>query len=157
MSMNTDNANSEKAIVLVQSEPPVQYGRTLHDFVATAFRRRKVLGYCFGGVLLGSLLAALLLPRQYESEAKIVVTHERLDTVVTPGAPPQEIGRESVPAEELNSEVELMQSEDLLRDVVLDVGLVKTAKGESPTEHQIAKAVRGLRSSLKIEARKNRT
>src|SRR6185369_15889434 len=54
MSMNTDSANSEKAVVLLQSEPPVRYGETLRDLVATVFRRRKVLGYCFGCILLGS-------------------------------------------------------------------------------------------------------
>jgi len=153
MSMNTDSANSEKAVVLLQSEPPVRYGETLRDLVATVFRRRKVLGYCFGCILLGSLLAAILMPRLYESEAKIVVTHERLDTILTPGTPPQEIGRGSVSVEELNSEVELMQSEDLLRQVVLDVGLVKATNGKPPNQLQIAEAMRKLRSSLKVEPR----
>src|SRR5271155_2250908 len=79
----------------------------------------------FLGIFAGALLCALLLPRKYEAEMKILVNRERVDAVVTPD-PDNVNGPGIVPAvseEDLNSEVELIKSRDLLERVVLACGL----------------------------------
>ncbi len=65
-----------------------------------------------------------MLSRKYESRMEILVNRERLDPVVTtesttqlPQMAPQ------VTEEEINSEVELLQSRDVLEKVVLACGL----------------------------------
>ena len=75
----------------------------------------------FLGIFLGALISTLVLPRKYEAEMKILVNRDRADAVVTPdqGVP---IGAEQLAAvseEDINSEVELLKSHDLLEKVVV--------------------------------------
>ena len=74
-------------------------------------------------------MSALLLPRKYEAEMKILVNRERVDPVVTSN-PEAQAGPSIVPVvseEDLNSEVELLKSRDLLEKVVVACGLAKDA------------------------------
>ncbi len=93
---------------------------TLRDLLAPLFRRKRVFALTFCGMLIGSALAAVLLSSQHEAKMEILVNQERLDpkvssesTLPTPTAPPP------VTDEQINSEVELLQSPDLLQEVVL--------------------------------------
>jgi uncharacterized protein involved in exopolysaccharide biosynthesis len=97
---------------------------TLRDLVSPLFRHRRLATFCFLGFLVCSIAAAVLLSRKYESKMEILVNRERLDPVVTtesttqlPQMAPQ------VTEEEINSEVELLQSRDVLEKVVLTCGL----------------------------------
>src|ERR1700721_196994 len=89
---------------------------TLRDAVMPVFRHRRLVTLVFLGIFLGAILCMLLLPRKYEAEMKILVNRERVDAVVTPD-PDNANGPGIVPAvseEDLNSEVELIKSRDLL-------------------------------------------
>jgi uncharacterized protein involved in exopolysaccharide biosynthesis len=109
---------------------------TMRDVVMPVFRQRRLVALTFLGIFLGALLCAVLLPRKYEAEMKILVNRERVDAVVTPDADNVN-GPGIVPAvseEDLNSEVELIKSRDLLERVVLACGLAveaKSAPGQS--------------------------
>lgn len=99
---------------------------TLRDLVSPLFRHRRLATGCVVGALLCSIAATVLLSRKYESRMEILVNRERLDPVVTtesttqvPQLAPQ------VTEEEINSEVELLQSRDVLEKVVLACGLQK--------------------------------
>jgi uncharacterized protein involved in exopolysaccharide biosynthesis len=99
---------------------------TLRDLVSPLFRYRRLATYCFVVSLLCAVAAAMLLSRKYESQMEILVNRERLDPVVTtesttqiPQVAPQ------VTEEEINSEVELVQSRDVLEKVVVACGLQK--------------------------------
>ena len=100
---------------------------TLRDFVAIAFRHRRLMVLSFSGILLGAILAALLQPNRYEARMEILVKRERVDPVVTPEASAQAQPSPAVTAEELNSEVELLKSRDMLEKVVLACDLQKQA------------------------------
>jgi uncharacterized protein involved in exopolysaccharide biosynthesis len=98
---------------------------TLRDVVAPVFRKRRMATLMFLGIFLGAILAMLLLPRKYEAEMKILVNRERVDAVVTPN-PDSPVSAEPmavITEEDLNSEVELLKSRDLLEHVVLLCGL----------------------------------
>jgi uncharacterized protein involved in exopolysaccharide biosynthesis len=143
-------SGAEKGLILVRGEEHTVL--SVRDLVATGFQHKKWIVSCFCGVLLLAVAAAIALPRQYESEAKIMVNHLRADPQVTAGAETQSVAREGlITNEEVNSEVELMRSEDLLRKVAVTCGLAPS--GDAPEQQlRLAGALAVLRSRLKVEA-----
>jgi len=88
------------------------------DVVAVFFRQGRIFGYTFGFVLLAALLYGMLFP-SYEAHMEILLRRGRADPVVTAGQnPPVAIARPEISEEEVNSEVEFLRDEDLLRAVV---------------------------------------
>ena len=92
------------------------------DLIAIGFRHKHTILVTFFAILLGAIAAAILQPAQYQASTKFLVERSRVDPIVSPGQDPNVI-REEVTEEELNSEVELLQSDDVLRQVVLAAGL----------------------------------
>jgi uncharacterized protein involved in exopolysaccharide biosynthesis len=84
---------------------------------------------------------------------KILTLRQRSDSMVTSSAnAPSQFSNDQVSEEDLNSEVELLNSGDLLRNVVLTTGLSgKSSSTDPDREVRIAKAVRQLGTDLKIE------
>src|SRR5580704_6176442 len=134
---------------------------TLRDFLAMAFRHRRLITLAFVGIFIGAVLAAILLPAQYEAHTMFLVKHERVDPVVTsePNAMPQ-LSSDVVSEEDLNSEVELIKSRDLLQKVVETCGLQLSKRSfwnsflpsmAGRTDLRIPKAVRSLEADLKVE------
>jgi uncharacterized protein involved in exopolysaccharide biosynthesis len=99
------------------------------------------------------LITGVWRPR-YEAEMKILVGRQRQDAVITSSAnAPVQVDNGQVTEEDLNSEVELLNSEDLLRTVVLATGLSdKPGAPDDPhsREVRIETAVRKLGKDLKI-------
>ncbi len=93
-------------------------GASLRDFLAIVCRRRQLIVLSFLGILLGALLSALLLPKQYEAQMKILVKRGRAELIVTPDRSFLRHLRSDVSETELRSEVELLKSRDLLEKVV---------------------------------------
>ncbi len=106
----------------------------------------------FFGVVLLVFLSGLWRTR-YQAQMKILVLRQRMDAVVTaqPNAPPE--ATPQITEEDLNSEVQLLRSDDLLRSVVLTTGLQKRSRSIFGPEGQdvaIASAVRTLKKDLKV-------
>src|SRR3984957_12543992 len=90
------------------------------DILTIAFRRRRLLIACAIVTLLATVLGAWLLPR-YKGEARLIVMRERVDPVVTPSQTETTFAVSAMPVvtdEELKSEVDMLTSYDLERDVV---------------------------------------
>jgi uncharacterized protein involved in exopolysaccharide biosynthesis len=91
------------------------------------------------------------------AETKLLIKRERADAVVTPGQAVPVMFRDTVTEEELNSEVELIHSDDVLRKVVVACGLdqkksfLNLASLRDSPEARIAKAVRKLKAELQVE------
>ena len=102
-----------------------KYHTTARDFLAVGFRQRRLIITTFLGVLAAVVLIALFLPKQYESQMKILVRHERADSVVTAEREAPQQFRTEVSEEELQSEAELLRSKDLLSKVVTACDLQK--------------------------------
>ena len=100
---------------------PVARAITFRDALMPLFRQKRLASFVFVGILLGSLAGALFMPRKYEAEMTILVNRDRVDAVVTPDrdAPVSAASDAVVTEEDLNSEVELLKSRDLLEQVVL--------------------------------------
>jgi len=91
---------------------------------------------------------------KYEAQMKILALRQRSDAMVTPSAnAPDQFSNDQVSEEDLNSEVELLNSDDLLRKVVLTTGLsgVSNSPNDLESEVRIATAVRKLGKDLVIE------
>jgi uncharacterized protein involved in exopolysaccharide biosynthesis len=122
------------------------------------FRRRKVLAGSFVFVLFAAISAAIFLPKTYESEMRILVRKERVDPVVSAADAGGLSVRDLIMPEELNSEIELIRSDDVLRNVVLTTGMhtrrasfLRRLLGPPSTEIKIARAVRTLAKKLEVE------
>ncbi|MBV9760562.1 MAG: hypothetical protein JO340_08360 [Acidobacteriaceae bacterium] len=108
------------------SERPGTESLALSDLLAIAHRHRLLIFLSFLAVVAGAIAVAILQPNQYDSALKILVKRDRINTVVTAEATaaiPQ-VAPE-VTEEELNSEVALLKSRDLLERIVLDCDLEK--------------------------------
>lgn len=136
---------------------------TIRDLIAVAFRHRMLVIGSFCAIFLGGILAALLQPSVYESGMKVLVKRERVDPVVTAEASAQPQFAPGVTEEDLNSEVELLKSRDLLENVVIACDLQRSSgsilsrmlsranrRSGSRTEIPIAKAVVALDKKLKV-------
>ncbi len=97
------------------------------------------------------------MPPEYRASTKFLIERERLDPVISPGQSTPPEARSEVTEEELNSEVELIESADVLRQVVITCGLdqqksfLASLIGAGDESTRIAKAVNRLQSELKIE------
>jgi uncharacterized protein involved in exopolysaccharide biosynthesis len=94
---------------------------SVRDFLAIAFRHRRLVIFSFLAVLVMAGLYAFRQPPQYQAEMKILVKRERVDPLVTAetNASPKP---GSVTEEELNSETYLITSRDLIEKVTLAAG-----------------------------------
>jgi uncharacterized protein involved in exopolysaccharide biosynthesis len=128
------------------------------DVLAIGFRRKRLITVCFAAVFLGAVLVSIFLPASYQAHTKLLVKRERVDPVITPGQDAQVVMRDDVTEEELNSEVELLESDDVLRQVVVACGLQNRhswfAFGKNDEAERIAKSIKRLRSGLQVEVMK---
>jgi uncharacterized protein involved in exopolysaccharide biosynthesis len=108
-------------------------------------------------VVLGAGVLCALLAPSYKAEMKVLVRRGRIDPAVTPTETASPLmAREEITEEELNSEVELLQDQDILRKVVLDTGLTASVAwfprlSREDSEDQIARAVRRLAGKLNVQ------
>src|ERR1017187_3485717 len=142
-------------IVIIEEHHP--FTLTFRDVAAVLFRQRWLLLASFVVILVAALASGVLLIPTYQAEMKILVRRGRVDPVVT--SQPErtaQVVREEITESELNSEVELLNSQDLLRKVVLANSLQSAESswhffGKSSEEVRIARAVRQLGKRLKAE------
>jgi uncharacterized protein involved in exopolysaccharide biosynthesis len=132
---------------------------SLRDFVAPLFRHKRLLLGIFSSVAIAVILLAWLRGPTYASRMVILVNRERLDPLVSTEATTQLVTSENpVTPEEINSEVELLTSRDVLEKVVVACGL-ENSKGVSlrdvlmpkqTREDRIARAVKILAKQIKV-------
>lgn len=137
---------------------------TVRDAVAPVFRHRRLALAIFIGVFGGAAIAAVITPAKYEAEMKILVNRDRADDVVTPNSDTRVISAQvpSVTEQDLNSEVELLKSRDLLARVAATCNLDTPAAGlwgrtvgtwMSPRNPDIARAQRMARAVNALDRR----
>jgi len=132
------------------TRPPLP---TPRDIIAVLFRQRWPMLAAFALVVIAVAVSGVWIPK-YEAQMKILALRQRSDAMVTSSAnAPSQYSNDQVSEEDLNSEVELLNSDDLLRKVVLATGLDEqsgsSANGGSAVS--IAEAVRKLSKNLKVE------
>jgi uncharacterized protein involved in exopolysaccharide biosynthesis len=128
---------------------------TLRDVAAVFFRHKRLLITCFTVFAVTGILYSTLFP-SYESQMKVLIRRGSIDPVITPTpSPSPAFEHDEITEEELNSEVELLTDEDILRQVVLATDLAKPTwksrlLGET-SEQRTQKAVQRLAKQLDIK------
>jgi uncharacterized protein involved in exopolysaccharide biosynthesis len=133
---------------------------SLRDLVAPLFRRKRLMWFSFPVLFAVFVVLGLLTTHRFESSMAILVNRERFDPLVTPESTSGMIlASNPVTEEEINSEVELLKSSDVLEKVVLANGLADNPgfsllamlhPGQT-TQDRVARAVKALARKLKIE------
>ncbi|HEX5702343.1 MAG TPA: Wzz/FepE/Etk N-terminal domain-containing protein [Pyrinomonadaceae bacterium] len=104
---------------------------SLRDGAAALFRRKGLVLLTFLTVLIGTVVVTLLLPNKYESRMKILVKNQRVDVAITAAhsEAPSMMADGEVTENQINSEIELLTSKDLLTQVVKESGLASAKPG----------------------------
>jgi uncharacterized protein involved in exopolysaccharide biosynthesis len=133
---------------------------TPRELLAPIFRKKRLLAFSFLGLVLLAVAATVYLSQSYKCTMEVLVNRERLEPTMTPEATSQQPTTTlPVAEEEINSEVELLQSPDLLQQVVLAMHLqeperasiVASVLPRQEEDWYIAKAVKHLGRKLTIE------
>lgn len=99
---------------------------SVRDVASILFRHKFLLCLTFLTVVLGTAVITFLMPNEYESRMKILVKNTRSDVPITPERTFGSTGTffdNDVSENQINSEIELLTSEDLLKQVVTDCNL----------------------------------
>ena len=101
---------------------------TVRDAASVWFRHKLLLTVTFLTIALGTAVVTLLLPNDYESRTKILVKNLRSDVPITPERTNGTSGPSAdkdVSENQINSEIEVLTSKDLLNQVVSECGLAR--------------------------------
>ena len=91
---------------------------TMRDLLAALFRQRRLALASFIAVFLAVLGYGVLAP-SYQAHMNVLVRRGRVDPLVTPAPTPSPMfQRDEITEEELNSQVELLRDDEILRTVV---------------------------------------
>src|SRR2546427_12975407 len=108
---------------LIKFEQP---SLSVRDAASVWFRHKLVMTLTFLTSAIATAVGTFLLPNEYESRMKILVKNQRTDVPITPerttGANGTALDNE-VSETQINSEIELLTSRDLLNQVAGECGL----------------------------------
>jgi uncharacterized protein involved in exopolysaccharide biosynthesis len=120
------------------------------------FRQRRVFVWCTG-LVIAAVLAYLFAGARYRAEMKLLIRPGRADAPASAQSnAPLDLTRLAITEEELNSEVELLQDDDVLRKVVEENGLggrdwfhfLRMHEGHA---ERVERAARRLAQKLEVE------
>jgi uncharacterized protein involved in exopolysaccharide biosynthesis len=129
---------------------------TLRELAMVIFRQRRIFLTVAGLVLVATLLYALL-GSQYQAHMKFLVGRGRVDAPMTAEQnAPVDLARMVVTEEELNSEVELLKDEEVLRKVVEGTDLARPdwlhfLRPWDTDDKKLQRAVRRLAKKIEVE------
>lgn len=132
---------------------------TMRELAMVLFRQRRVFVCTSGLVLVAAILYAIF-GTSYQADLKVLVRRGRADAPVSGSEnAPIDVTRMDITEEELNSEVELLRDDDVLRKVVEQTGVGGhdlfhfLHPNDGPAE-RVERAARRLGKKLKVEATK---
>jgi len=133
----------------VAAPPP-----TLRDLVAVLFRQRRLALVSFVAIFLTVLGYGVFAP-SYQAHMNVLVRRGRADPLVTPAPTPSPMfQRDEITEEELNSQVELLRDEEILRAVVQTSGLTRPWYERflgGSEEVRLARSVQRTKRRLRVE------
>jgi uncharacterized protein involved in exopolysaccharide biosynthesis len=125
----------------------------LKDLMAVLKRRKRRILAVFFGVLLCVAAGTLAMPKQYATRMKVLVKNERADEIVSAESTNPSGNRGEVGDIQINSEIELLTSNNLLQQVVAKCGLAEPREaGAGQRSVAVEKAVKRLRRDLDVSA-----
>ncbi|MGA9800809.1 MAG: hypothetical protein WBQ68_17470 [Terriglobales bacterium] len=137
-------------------KPAPAISPTLRDLMAVMFRQRRLAFLSFISIFLAVLAYGVFAP-SYQAHMNVLVRRGRVDPLVTPAPTPSPMfQRDEISEEELNSQVELLRDDEILRTVAQVPGLAGNPWYErllgGDEEARLARSVRRLNRRLTVEA-----
>lgn len=135
---------------------PEEGGISLRDLIAPLFRQKRILVITLVAAFVVLVPLGLLFLYKYKSQMGILVDRARIDSPVTTGVPNQTITEQiAVAEEEINSEAELLLSQDILEKVVIanhlqDKTWLSYVFPWQDESYRIAQAVKTLARKIKV-------
>lgn len=132
---------------------------TLRELAMVLFRQRTVF-VCVAGLVLIAVLFYVLAGDRYQANMRVLVRPGRADAPVSAQEnAPLDLTRLAITEEELNSEVELLRDDEVLRKVVIENGMggrdwLHVLRFHEGPEERIERAARRLAKKLKVEPMK---
>jgi len=125
---------------------------SLREAVAALFRQKRLIVMVFLSAIVVVAIITLLLPDWYESRMKVLVKNSRANVIVSPEQTNNTMLNGEVSEAQVNSEIELIRSRDLLEAVVKKNGLARqyAVNGREEAPAAIEKAVRQLEKDLTV-------
>lgn len=126
--------------------------RTLDDVKAAVLRHSNLLLACFIALSAGAVAAVMLATPMYHAELKLLIKHDRADSVVSAAADPDN-SRAELSENDVLSQVELIRSDDLLENVATEGGLVQRlidSEAVDTDAEAVAVATKQLREDLRV-------
>jgi uncharacterized protein involved in exopolysaccharide biosynthesis len=138
------------------STPTPATAPTVRELAQVLFRQRRVF-VCVAGLVLAAVLMYAFTGARYEAQMKVLVRRGRADAPVSAGEnAPLDLTRMEMTEEELNSEVELLRDDEVLRQVVEENGVggrdwfrvLRMGEGQA---QRVERAARRLGKKLQVE------
>lgn len=125
---------------------------SLREVVTPLFRQKRLLTFVFLTVMALMVLATMLLPNRYESRMKVLVKNARAEVVVSAEQTKNSAPISEVSEAQVNSEIELIRSRDLLAKVVEKAGLAAELANNTAADSSVAteRAIRRLEKDLQV-------
>jgi uncharacterized protein involved in exopolysaccharide biosynthesis len=150
LSIIADETKRESPLVAAEA---IRANMALRDLTSVLFRWKWMMLGSFFVIATINGAVALLLPNQYESRMKILVKNSRADVVITPERTNSTYNGNGVTETQINSEIELLNSKDLLEQVVRQSGIAeqKPSLLAGANVPPVERAVRQLEKDLEIK------
>ncbi|MGH7598144.1 MAG: GumC family protein [bacterium] len=132
----TGQTSKELQLRSAEASPPEQIDLALSfkDVVAMIYRRRWLASGLFSAVFLIVAVFTVLQPSIYATRAQLLFKKERINTVVSASDGAAVEGKPQLSEEALNSEIEILKSSTLMRDVLRHNQLYQQIIGPEKTQ-----------------------
>lgn len=160
MTLNQQNPSEPSSSVLLASEaapvPGLAPGFSFRDLVLMIYRRRWLALGLFAGIFLTVALVTMLMPAVFMARAQVLLKKERVSNVISPSDAAASDVKPQLTEEVLNSEIEIIRSSFLLREVLRASDLYKRIvippEDKQLTEEQLLEiAVATLKKTLECQ------
>jgi uncharacterized protein involved in exopolysaccharide biosynthesis len=131
------------------SSPNTLNAVSVFDIAAVLRRRRLQILATFALVATAVVVGTLMMPKQYEAHMKVLVKNERPQMVISPDRNDRPDYHGEINEAEINSEIELLTSDNLLQQVVTKCGLDRR-QHMAGASTAVERAVRHLERNLKV-------
>jgi uncharacterized protein involved in exopolysaccharide biosynthesis len=137
-------------------KPALVTSPTLRDLLAVLFRQRRLVLLSFMAIFVSVLGYGVFAP-SYQAHMNVLVRRGRVDPLVTPAPTPSPMfQRDEITEEELNSQVELLRDDEILRTVVQASEVASVPWYEhflgGNEEVRLARSIRRMAGRLRVEA-----
>ncbi len=121
---------------------------SLREPVLAALRQRRLIVGVYVGIVATAVVAIFVLPPQYRAASKVLLTTNRAQISTSAERPTELIRNSQVGDAELNSQVEILRSRDLVEGVLRDLGMRDEPTDNANLLVRAARAVLGAPVAL---------